>query len=1035
MTQPIVIENPVITSAFAEPERHFKFDDQGITKNIVKGRRASQHFIPIPAPRKKSAQLLIGVENVMEQAEPNKLVNDIRERVSRWRQADYRGVTPTTRKLLEHWKNPDRERRLFFCQIEALETLIYLTEVAPKTADVFLVNRLREENAAHNPGLFRMATKMATGSGKTVVMSMIVAWHTLNKAANRQSKRYNDRFLVVAPGLTIRDRLRVLKPNDPDNYYRALDLVPINLRPKLQTAQIIITNFHSFKLKESAAVSKVASLTKQVATERSDTNPFAETEAQMVNRVCREFSGRGNVIVLNDEAHHCYLPNPDKKAKAKKLKGDDLQEAKKNAEVASLWASGLKAVAKKLGVRAIYDVSATPFYLKGSGYAEGTLFPWVVSDFSLTEAIECGIVKVPRVPVDDDRMKGDLPTYRHIWPQVRDALPKKGRRSQESQTAFADNAFQVPRELEGALRSLYNDYEKRFAAWEADTDALAEGRTPPVFIVVCNNTTVSKLVYDFIAGRETGRVDEFDRPILTKGELPLFSNVDEQTGQWSARPKTLLIDSEQLDSGEGMSADFKQLVATEINEFKAEYRDRFPGSDSDKLDDSELLREVMNTVGKAGKLGERIRCVVSVSMLTEGWDANTVTHILGVRAFGSQLLCEQVVGRGLRRISYAIEPQTLNINGETVTFDGFSPEYAEVYGVPFAFIPTTKKNGKTPPTPPTTRVRALANREHLAITFPRVLGYRMESKETDLKPNFDTDCRYVLSTEKLPTKTEMASIIGSTEPHTLADLTGRREQEVAFLLAKLVLERYYRVDGTTRDKPEQLVQDTDVQAWLFPQVLTIAKDWLATCLKCEAGTYPQLLLMTEFAYNAADCIHRAIVKGDPDKFLKPILPPDNQTGGTYAVDFFTAKDTWATNVEYCHVSHVTLDSGWEGKMAQVLEGCDETIAYVKNQGLGFQIPYIHDGRQRQYVPDFLVRWNDEHSEPLNLIVEVSGNDPQGLKSIKTHYARNYWLPAVNRHGGFGRWGFVEISEPYDTDSQDLRDRIAGRIRLELGVRT
>ena len=540
------------------------------------------------------------------------------------------------------------------------------------------------------------------------------------------------------------------------------------------------------------------------------------------------------------------------------------------------------------------------------------------------------------------------------------------------------------------------------------------------------------MVYDFIAGRETGKVDEFDRPILAPGELPLFSNVDEGTGQWSARPKTLLIDSEQLDSGEGMSADFKKLVATEIDEFKADYRDRFPGADPNKLDDSELLREVMNTVGKAGKLGERIRCVVSVSMLTEGWDANTVTHILGVRAFGSQLLCEQVVGRGLRRISYAVEPQTVEVNGEEVTFDGFPPEYAEVYGVPFAFIPCAGGGSRSRKVKPTKQVKALEDRGHLAIAFPRVLGYRMESKETNLQPKFGAHCRYVLSTSKIPTLTEVAPIVGETGEHTLKDLQGRREQEVAFLLAKLVLERYYRVDGSEkRERPKTHQFDSDVQMWLFPQVLQITKQWLKDWVTCEAGTYKQLLLMTEFAYDAADAIYRAIAKGDPDRFLKPILPPDNQTGSTRDVNFSTAKATWRTHRDCCHISHVALDSEWEGKMAHILERCDEVLAYVKNQGLGFQIPYVNQGRQYDYFPDFLVRWDDEiNGDPLNLIIEVSGNDPKNLKPLKIHYAKDYWIPAINRHGGFGRWAFVEVSQPYDVDAKWLQDRVRTGLKIK-----
>ena len=301
---------------------------------------------------------------------------------------------------------------------------------------------------------------------------------------------------------------------------------------------------------------------------------------------------------------------------------------------------------KKIGIRAIYDLSATPFFLRGSGYAEGTLFPWVVSDFSLVDAIECGIVKVPRVPVADDSMVDEIPKYRHIWPHVKDALPKKGRKSDDASGA----APELPKELQAALHSLYGNYELYYQEWKAANDESDTGTslTPPVFIVVCNNTNVSKLVYDWIAGWEqTKTVGDLQITSIVPGQLERFSNVERFTAgenRWTDRPNTILVDSSQIESGEAMSPEFKKIAAREIEEFKNEYRQRFPERDVDAITDEDLLREVMNTVGKAGRLGEQVKCVVSVSMLTEGWDANTVTHVLGIRAFSTQLLCEQVVG-------------------------------------------------------------------------------------------------------------------------------------------------------------------------------------------------------------------------------------------------------------------------------------------------------------------------------------------------------------------------------------------------------
>ena len=822
--KPVIIENPIINSPFDEPKRHFHFDKDGITKNIVEQRRISHYFSPIARAKKKSKQTSINSQlsidlDTKEEIKENKFINYIRDRVSIWRRGAYRSainITPITRRLLEHWTNSERERRLFFCQVEALETVIYITEVADLSGDTYIKNQLNEFKDAANPLLFRMALKMATGSGKTVVMSMLIAWHTLNKAANPQRREFSNAFLIVAPGITIRDRLRVLQPNDPENYYQKLDLVPADLRSDLARAKIIITNYHAFKLREK---NSAATLTKKILNNGKKESAFTETSSQMVKRVCRELGTKKNIIVINDEAHHCYRQNLPKNQEVfiskssqsaesidkrrplgfigdqsrengdePKYKGDDKKEADNNKKQAQLWISGLEAIQEKLGVKVVYDLSATPFYLKGSGYGEGTLFPWVVSDFSLIDAIECGIVKVPRVPVSDDSMKGELPAYRNIWALIRDHLPKKGRKSKETEPSTPEP--KLPKELEGALRTLYSNYSIAYKQWQKDTDAIAIGLTPPVFMVVCNNTSVSKMVYDWVAGWDARKTYSDGSPVLVPGKLDLFSNVKNR--KWTSRLNTILVDSQQLESGESMTAEFKKIADREIEEFKAEYRQRYPGSDPNKIGDEDLLREVLNTVGKAGKLGEHIRCVVSVSMLTEGWDCNTVTHILGVRAFGTQLLCEQVVGRGLRRISYAATTNRIEVNGKTVEIESFAPEYAEVYGVPFAFIPCAGSN-KTPKAGPLpTRVRAIPERIESEITFPRLLGYRYEISSKKLTPNFENPgCRYPLSTADLPTKTVNAPIIGQSSTHTLDDLRSRREQEVAFLLAKFTLEKYF----------------------------------------------------------------------------------------------------------------------------------------------------------------------------------------------------------------------------------------------------
>jgi type III restriction enzyme len=819
---------------------------------------------------------------------------------------------------------------------------------------------------------------MATGSGKTVVMAMLIAWHVLNKLANPQDDRFSDTFLIITPGITIRDRLRVLLPNDPGNYYRQRDVVSPQLMQELGKAKIIITNYHAFMLKEKG---DAARLTKALL-ERGETRAFQESPGQMVRRVCRDFGNKKNVVIINDEAHHCYRRKPD--TDLEELKGDEKREAAKRDEKARVWISGIEAVKSKIGVKVIYDLSATPFFLRGSGYPEGTLFPWVVSDFSLIDAIESGIVKVPRVPVADDSMMGDLPTYRSIWLRIREHLPKKGRGTEAVQ-----GEPKLPVELEGALHSLYENYVKYYQKWENNADARAKGITPPVFIVVCNNTNVSSLVYRYIAGydKQIG-----DRMVAQAGELPIFRN-DDGNGNWLHRPNTILVDSEELDSGEAISPEFKKLVAREIEEFKHEYEVRFTGRSAEKLTDADILREVMNTVGKPGKLGEQVKCVVSVSMLTEGWDANTVSHILGVRAFGTQLLCEQVVGRALRRISYAV-----NENGM------YDPEYAEVYGVPFSFIPCSGSAKDPQPGPIPTRVRALDDRIACEITFPRLLGYRYEVSTERLSHTFTDDCKMSLTTADVPTRTENAPIVGETSIHMLEHMKRMRLNQVAFSLAARTLRKYFVDD------------EGGLKAWLFPQLLEISKSWITECLTCKGDTFIQLLFFIENLDNAADKVYLSIVGADSGPLrLKPVLRPYDTVGSSKWVDFDTIKPTYLTDPAKCHVSHVVADTeSWEQKMAQVLEEMPQVVHYIKNQSLGFSIPYSIDGDERQYIPDFIVHFDDGHGpdDLLNLIVEVTGEKKKD-KMAKVATAKNLWVPAVNNHGGFGRWAFIEIADPWD----------------------
>lgn len=979
------IENPVINSPFEEPQQHFRFDDDGITDEIVNRRRKSSYFTPIPKPKKQGGQQLALFENewTKEREQENELINQIRSRIELWRKQKYPYITSTTRRLLDYWQNAEREKKLFFCQVEALETAIYLTEAARKSGDQWIENQLNAASDEANPGIFRVAFKMATGTGKTVVMAMLIAWQALNKLANPRDKRFTDAFLIVTPGITIRDRLRVLLPNDVDNYYRQRDILSSRDIERLQQASIVITNYHAFLLRETVSAGR---LTKEILTGDKDKSPFTETPAQMVRRVCREFGNKQGIIVINDEAHHCYRRKAD--GERVRLKGSERREAEKRDEWARVWISGIEAVNKKLGVKVVYDLSATPFFLRGSGYREGTLFPWVISDFSLIDAIESGIVKIPRVPIADDAMTGDFPTYRNLWVRIRDDLPKK-KRSRKDMSAEP----RLPVELEGALKSLYANYEKAYGLWEEQQNNLNGTEfldsTPPVMIVVCNNTMVSKMVFDWIAGWEKPLSE--DSSVIVPGKLHIFRN--EVDGRWLPRPNTILVDSEQLESGDTMTADFKEVAAREIETFKDEYRQRYPDRDASKITDEDLLREVMNTVGKAGRLGEQIKCVVSVSMLTEGWDANTVTHILGVRAFSTQLICEQVVGRGLRRINYIPEDDGM-----------FEPEYAEIYGVPFSFIPTAASSSTPKPVKVPKRIRALPERAFAEITFPRVIGYRYEIKDGKLEYKFTGDTHMVVSTEELPSQTETSSVFGDSEIHTL-DLSDVRVQQVAFRLAKLVLDYGFQDDEGNR------------KHWYFPQLVEIAKQWMMHSVTFKDDAPLERLFLNGYAHDAADHIHRAIIGKSPDiETLKPILDPQEPVGTTASVDFDTRRPVYQTSPQKCHINFVPLDSyNWEAKVTEALENMDEVVYYVKNDGLNFYIPYTLEGTGHNYMPDYIARVETGEGI-INLIIEVTGERFRA-KVTKVDTARKLWLPAVNNHGGFGYWEFIEITDPWNTKNE------------------
>jgi len=985
------IGNPIINSPYEPPQCHFEIGPHGPTGKRLPGRRPSESYIPVPVTRKgrRPAQQMLDFDLTGERREPNTLINDIRAVVERWRANNWNGVTPYTRKLLTHWSAgpPTRDDPVFFCQREAAETAIFLAEVAGRHGTPDYRRRLDPENALHNNGLPRVGLKMATGAGKTVVMAMLVAWQAINKVMTPRDSRFAKRFLVVAPGITIRDRLGVLHPEREDSYYIERDLVPPDLWEALLQAQVEVVNYHAFLPRDAKEIQGVAANTRKLlrGNKPEVADAFEETPEMVADRVLRAFgSTEGGVVVLNDEAHHCYqdklLEHPDDEA--------DREDRERNRD-ARVWFRGLLDIARRASVKAVYDLSATPYYLKGSGYNEGHIFPWVVSDFSLMDAIESGIVKVPRIPVDDDAA-GRAPVYLNLWDNIHPPLPM--RRSSKG-GGLGPRGWVMPETLEGALRSLYRSYEQNHQRYEQTL--AAHGEPPPVLIVVCPNTVVSKLMFDWVAGREAGQEDGTTR--FVPGNLPLLSNVED--GTWTPRQRTILVDSVALELDKPLGADFRKDAAREIEAFKQAYRLRNPGADADALTDADLLREAMNTIGKKGKLGEHIRCVVSVAMLTEGWDANTVTHILGVRPFRSQLLCEQVVGRGLRRRSYAVNEET----------GRFEPEYAEVYGVPFDFIPDDRPTPKPKLARPAAEVRAEPDRAHLAIRFPKLDGYRVELPDEPLHADFTKESRLHLDQATVALWVQTVGVVGEAGEVDLADIRGARVQRIAFAIAKTLVQReeFFAAYGSV-ERP-----------WLFPQLVEICRQWLDEWVTTDPEVTKGHLLLTQACARAAEKVFSSIVSqpGNRPVVLMPIIRRFDPDGSTEGVRFVTRKAVMHPPPDKSHLNHVVLDgvrgNSWEEALAEMLERDKRVHAYVKNERLGFSIPYVHEGRTHDYLPDFLVRLVTEAGDvERTLIVEVSGGRKSpGPAAAKADTARNQWCAAVNNWGELGRWGYVEVHDP------------------------
>lgn len=992
------VKRPILCSPYEVPTKHWLYNTTTGEATEEPGRRPASYWYK--TQRTGTAQGILYAE---EERDDLPLVNAIRADVDRWRDANYEGATAVTKQMLAYWAREDRPRRLFFCQREAVETVIYLTEILssgkrPRGKLKLNVDDYRRllkgekpsfigqtrlnvyptlVDQPNEPGLealTRMGCKMATGSGKTVVMAMLIAWAFCNRGRTGD-ERFPAAALLVCPNLTIKERLQVLRPEIEDNYYKAFDIVPSYLMPEIKKGKVLITNWHLF-----APESPHAEGGKSYAV----VNKGAESPEAFARRVLGDLYDRAPIMVLNDEAHHAYRPAPIEDTA-------QLSAAEKaEREEATIWVSGLDRINQACGVKFCVDLSATPFYLQGSGYIEGSPLPWLVSDFGLVDAIESGIVKIPRLPVTDTTGRPEAKYFSLYEFITKDLQPG------EKLPGGKPKPDVVWREAEDALITLASQWKERYEyIQQASPD---KEHTPPVMIIVCDNTNIAELFYKNISGEETMEVvgvdDEDDesaaeengtprrkkkkkvKPVYGKGRIfpELFSNRE------GFRP-TIRIDT-------------KLLAEAESEDPNATRRDA-----------AEALREVVATVGKPGQPGEHVRCVVSVQMLTEGLDANNVTHILGLRAFDSQLLCEQVVGRGLRRMDYTPDPQTGLL----------TEEYVDVYGVPFSIIPFKgrKKDAVAPEDKPKQHVRALPERKQYEIRFPVVEGYAFALRSNLIKANINEIPQLILEPSRTPTAVFVKPQVGYQigRPTSGDDFEFAEQDREAYYKSvhlqtiKFELTRQVVValtEGLRDSKPKLRLKS---RHQLFPQVMRLVEQYVNTkvnwhgCNPCELGLETYVKRTVE---RLKDAIEPDDEKGETPQL--PILNRYKPIGSTTDVDFKTTRPCFGTHKS--HINQVTADTAtWEQSAAFRLEQSRLVAFYARNDHLEFVIPYEYQGISHAYTPDFLVRLNNN----VTLILEVKGFEDEQDRA--KYQSAQRWKSAVNNCGRLGKWDFHVCRDP------------------------
>jgi type III restriction enzyme len=1009
------VPSPILNSPFEEPKEHW-WILEGKPAERRAGRRPAMYFYREP-DREADGKGGLAIEL--------KLANLIRQRVNSWRESGYAGVTRTTLELLQHWRREGRERRLFFAQIEAAETIIFLVEARADFRQGIEIPRDEPSDDRKTDGFagfLRYACKMATGSGKTTVMGMLAAWSILNKVNDRSDGRFSDVVLVVVPNVTIRDRCRELDPELGDaSLYRTRDLVPSGvLMERLRQGKVLVTNWHVFEPQSmtNGDPARVVKRGREVLTtetirigEKNDTRRgtrfltretlhqqlangllevvkgdpdedaslqvrsrrYVESDTALINRILgREVGGKQNVLVMNDEAHHAYRikreePDEDEEDEL----GEDADEFFKEATV---WIDGLDRIHKLRRINFCVDLSATPYFLGRVGQQTNRPFPWVVSDFSLMDAIESGLVKIPQLAVRDTT-GAEIPGYFNIWrwilqPGRLTAAERGGKHAQVKPAA-------VLKWANTPIAMLAGLWEAELKAWQKNGEP-----RPPVFILVCKNTALANVIFDWLAIGNSP-------PGIPPAKIEGFRNTSTEINTIVVHSK-VVAETDRDGSGGGSQADEARWMRFTLDTVgktswptDSQGRELYPDGFSD------LAAKLSRPLHPPGR---DVRCIVSVGMLTEGWDCSTVTHIVGLRPFMSQLLCEQVVGRGLRRASYDL--------GE----DGLMPEeVAKVFGVPFEVVPfKANPNGPPPPPPKRCHVHALPERAHLEIRFPRVEGYTQEVRNR-VTVSWDSVPSVLIKPDQIPPEVEVKGLNlnnrgrpsllgpGRVDQITLNERRGSlRVQELVFDVARTL----------TKEIIEQRGCEVPPQA-LFPQVASIVDRYVRTEVAVQPPGDLRDLHFAPYYGWLVEVLREAIqpdtANGEAPEV--PILDSSRGPGSTRDVDFWTSREV--REVTKSHLNYVVADTKkWEQQAAYFIDTHAAVRSFAKNAGLGFGIPYLHNGQMHDYVPDFIIRLESE--DERHLILETKGFDP--LKDVK-EAAAHRWCAAVNANGGLGTWEY------------------------------